>query len=140
MEEIGSRATIFELEGLGSEKRKYLKWLLAQSVVPKIEADLSIKEQALQKMVPAGQTAAEIKTRRHAADIPCFTLIKIKCGASSPQIQSQRTFNPLTPHFTVLDIWSGFGIKAPPASQKRLRIAHDNYPPSGHSILRILHL
>ena len=35
MEEIGSRATIFELEGLGSEKRKYLRWLLAQSVAPK---------------------------------------------------------------------------------------------------------
>ena len=29
IEEIGSRATIFELEGLGSAKRKYLKWLLA---------------------------------------------------------------------------------------------------------------
>ena len=26
--------TIFELEGLGSEKRKYLRWLLAQSVAP----------------------------------------------------------------------------------------------------------
>jgi type II secretory pathway predicted ATPase ExeA len=35
MEEIGSRATIFELEGLGSEKRKYLRWLLAQSVARK---------------------------------------------------------------------------------------------------------
>jgi hypothetical protein len=35
MEGIGSRATIFELEGLGSEKRKYLRWLLAQSVAPK---------------------------------------------------------------------------------------------------------
>jgi hypothetical protein len=34
-EGIGSRATIFELEGLGSEKRKYLRWLLAQSVAPK---------------------------------------------------------------------------------------------------------
>ena len=33
MEEIGSRATIFELEGLGSEKPKYLKWLTkAQNV------------------------------------------------------------------------------------------------------------
>jgi len=30
MEEIGSRATIFELEGLGTEKRKYLKWVLTQ--------------------------------------------------------------------------------------------------------------
>jgi type II secretory pathway predicted ATPase ExeA len=39
MEEIGSRATIFELEGLGSEKRKYLKWLLAQSVAPKTKIE-----------------------------------------------------------------------------------------------------
>ena len=36
MEGIGSRATIlFELEGLRSEKRNYLRWLLAQSVAPK---------------------------------------------------------------------------------------------------------
>ena len=42
---------------------------------------------------------------RHAADIPRFTIIKIKCGVSSPQIQSQSTFIQLTPHFTVLDIW-----------------------------------
>jgi len=26
-------------------------------------------------------------------------------------MQSQSPFNPLTPHFTVLDIWKGFGIK-----------------------------
>jgi len=25
-------------------------------------------------------------------------------------MQSQSTFNPLTPHFTVLDIWRGFDI------------------------------
>ena len=26
-------------------------------------------------------------------------------------MQSQSTFNPLTPHFTVLDIWSGLGTE-----------------------------
>ena len=26
-------------------------------------------------------------------------------------MQSQSTFNPLTPHFTVLDIWRGLGTK-----------------------------
>jgi hypothetical protein len=39
MEEIGSRATIFELESLGSEKRKYLKWLSMQSVAPKTKIE-----------------------------------------------------------------------------------------------------
>jgi hypothetical protein len=39
MEEISSRATIFELGGLGSEKRKYLKWLLAQSAAPKTKIE-----------------------------------------------------------------------------------------------------
>ena len=47
MEEIGSRATIFELEGLGSEKRKYLRWLLAQSVAPKTKIESVITEDAV---------------------------------------------------------------------------------------------
>jgi len=47
MEEIGSRATIFELEGLGSEKRKYLKWLLVQSVAPKTKIESVITEDAV---------------------------------------------------------------------------------------------
>ena len=46
MEEIGSRATIFELEGLGSEKRKYIKWLLVQSMVPKTKMEGIITEDA----------------------------------------------------------------------------------------------
>jgi type II secretory pathway predicted ATPase ExeA len=37
MQEIGSRATIFELEGVGREKSQYIKWLLAQSVALKIK-------------------------------------------------------------------------------------------------------
>jgi hypothetical protein len=47
MEEIGSRATILELEGLGSEKRKYLKWLLAQSVPPKTKIESVITDVAI---------------------------------------------------------------------------------------------
>jgi type II secretory pathway predicted ATPase ExeA len=46
MEEIGSRATIFELEGLGYEKRKYLKWLLVQSVAPKTKIENVITDDA----------------------------------------------------------------------------------------------
>ena len=47
MEEIGSRATIFELEGLGSEKQRYIKWLLMQSVAPKTKIEGIITEEAL---------------------------------------------------------------------------------------------
>ena len=47
VEEIGSRATIFELEGLGSEKPKYLKWLLAQSVAPKTKIESVIADDAV---------------------------------------------------------------------------------------------
>jgi type II secretory pathway predicted ATPase ExeA len=50
MEEIGSRATIFELEGLGSEKRKYLKWLLLQSVAPKTKIESVITDDAFATM------------------------------------------------------------------------------------------
>ena len=46
-EEIGSRATIFELESLGSEKRKYLKWLSMHSVAPKTTIESVITEDAL---------------------------------------------------------------------------------------------
>jgi len=47
MEEIGSRATIFELEGLGSEKRTYITWLLTQSTAPKTKIEGIITEDAL---------------------------------------------------------------------------------------------
>ena len=49
-EEIGSRATIFELESLGSEKRKYLKWLLVQSVAPKTKIESVITDDALARL------------------------------------------------------------------------------------------
>jgi type II secretory pathway predicted ATPase ExeA len=47
MEEIGSRATIFELEGFGGEKGKYVQWLIRESVTPKIKIDTVITEEAL---------------------------------------------------------------------------------------------
>ena len=35
MEEIGSRATIFELEGIRQEKPRYIEWLIKQCAAPK---------------------------------------------------------------------------------------------------------
>jgi hypothetical protein len=36
--------------------------------------------------------------------------MKIKCGVNYAQTRSQSSFIQLTPHFTVVDIWKGFGI------------------------------
>jgi type II secretory pathway predicted ATPase ExeA len=47
MEEIGSRATIFNLEGLGGDKQSYLKWLLAQCLSTKGKAETADKIEAV---------------------------------------------------------------------------------------------
>ena len=47
MEEIGSRATIFDLEGFGGEKLNYLKWLLAQCLSTKAKAEAADKIEAV---------------------------------------------------------------------------------------------
>ncbi len=46
MEEIGARTTVFELNGFGNDKRKYLNWLLEQVTAPKTKADTLITEAA----------------------------------------------------------------------------------------------
>lgn len=47
MEEIGSRATVFELEGFGGEKRQYVQWLLNEALSPKAKLDAIITAEAL---------------------------------------------------------------------------------------------
>ena len=46
MEEIGARTTLFELEGFGQDKRKYLHWLLAQAMEPKVKTEDVLTEEA----------------------------------------------------------------------------------------------
>jgi type II secretory pathway predicted ATPase ExeA len=53
MEEIGSRAAIFDLEGFGGDKLSYLKWLLSQCLGSKAKAeaagklDMALTDEAL---------------------------------------------------------------------------------------------
>jgi hypothetical protein len=47
MEEIGSRATVFELEGFGGEKRQYVQWLLSEVLTPKAKLEAIITAEAL---------------------------------------------------------------------------------------------
>lgn len=46
MEEIGSRAAMFDLEGFGGDKLSYLKWLLAQCLGNKAKTDAAEKIEA----------------------------------------------------------------------------------------------
>lgn len=47
MEEIGARATVFDLEPLGPERLKYINWLIGQAVTAKVKVDALITTEAL---------------------------------------------------------------------------------------------
>jgi len=47
LEEIGARATVFELDGLKGQQKAYLAWLMAQCMKPKVKPDDIITEEAL---------------------------------------------------------------------------------------------
>lgn len=47
MEEIGARATVFDLEPFGPERLKYINWLIGQAVTAKVKVDTLITTEAL---------------------------------------------------------------------------------------------
>jgi type II secretory pathway predicted ATPase ExeA len=47
MEEIGSRAAVFDMEGFSGEKLNYLKWLLNQCLSPKAKTDAVLTDEAM---------------------------------------------------------------------------------------------
>jgi type II secretory pathway predicted ATPase ExeA len=47
MEEIGARATVFDLEPLGPERLKYINWLIGQALTAKVKVDALITSEAL---------------------------------------------------------------------------------------------
>jgi type II secretory pathway predicted ATPase ExeA len=47
MEEIGARATVFDLEPLGPERLKYINWLIGQALTAKVKVDALITIEAL---------------------------------------------------------------------------------------------
>ncbi len=46
MEEIGARTTLFELDGFGTDKKKYLTWLLTQITAPRIKQETLLTDAA----------------------------------------------------------------------------------------------
>jgi hypothetical protein len=61
MEEIGSRATIFELDGIRQEKPRYIGWLIQQYAAPKTAIHSILTEEALARLAERLTTPLQIE-------------------------------------------------------------------------------
>ena len=100
MEEIGSRATIFELEGLGSEKRKYLKWLLVQSMVPKTKMEGIITEDAFATLSEKLSTPLQLEFYLTRALEEAYKVGQKPVGADMIENVLAKDINGLEPRLT----------------------------------------
>ena len=100
MEEIGSRATIFELEGLGSEKRKYLKWLLAQSVAPKTKIESVITDDAVAMLSEKLSTPLQFEYYLTRALEEAYKVGQKPVGADMIENVLAKDINGLEPRLT----------------------------------------
>src|SRR6202011_2834020 len=100
MEEIGSRATIFELEGLGSEKRKYLKWLLVQSVAPKTKIESVITDDAVAMLGEKLSTPLQFEYYLTRALEEAYKVGQKPVGADMIENVLAKDINALEPRLT----------------------------------------
>jgi hypothetical protein len=100
MEEIGSRATIFELEGLGSEKRKYLKWLLAQSVAPKTKIESVMTDDAVAMLSEKLSTPLQFEYYLTRALEEAYKVGQKPVGADMIENVLAKDINGLEPRLT----------------------------------------
>jgi type II secretory pathway predicted ATPase ExeA len=61
LEEIGGRATVFELEGLQGHQRHYIAWLLEQTTKPKVSRDDLLADEALELLAERLVTPLQIE-------------------------------------------------------------------------------
>ena len=62
MEEIGSRAAVFDMEGFGGEKLSYLKWLLGQCLGAKTKLDAVLADEAMTFLADRLSTPLQFET------------------------------------------------------------------------------
>ena len=100
MEEIGSRARIFELEGLGHEKRKYLKWLLTQSVAPKTKIESVITDDAVAMLSEKLSTPLQFEYYLTRALEEAYKVGQEPVGADMIENVLAKDINGLEPRLT----------------------------------------
>ena len=98
--EIGSRATIFELEGLGSEKKKYVKWLLVQSVVPKTKIESVITDDAVAMLSEKLSTPLQFEYYLTRALEEAYKVGQKPVGADMIENVLAKDINGLEPRLT----------------------------------------
>jgi hypothetical protein len=96
MEEIGSRATIFELEGLGSEKRK----LLVQSVAPKTKIESVITDDAVAMLGEKLSTPLQFEYYLTRALEEAYKVGQKPVGADMIENVLAKDINALEPRLT----------------------------------------
>jgi type II secretory pathway predicted ATPase ExeA len=67
MEEIGSRATSFELDGIRQEKPRYIAWLIQQCAAPKTAIHTILTEEALARLAERLTTPLQIERHLNRA-------------------------------------------------------------------------
>ncbi len=98
--EIGSRATIFELEGLGSEKKKYAKWLLVQSVAPKTKIESVITDDAVAMLSEKLSTPLQFEYYLTRALEEAYKVGQKPVGADMIENVLAKDINGLEPRLT----------------------------------------
>jgi type II secretory pathway predicted ATPase ExeA len=61
LEEIGGRATVFELEGLQGHQRHYITWVLEQTAKPKVSRDDLLTDEALELLAERLVTPLQVE-------------------------------------------------------------------------------
>jgi len=61
LEEIGSRSTIFDLDGIAASKREYIEWLLEECSKPNTMADSIMTEEAVDQIADSLVTPLQIE-------------------------------------------------------------------------------
>jgi hypothetical protein len=100
MEEIRSRATIFELEGLGREKSKYLKWLLVESVAAKTKIESVFTDEAFGMLSEKLSTPLQFEYYLTRALEEAYTIGQKPVGTDMIESVLAKDINGLEPKLT----------------------------------------
>jgi type II secretory pathway predicted ATPase ExeA len=107
MEEVGARTTIFELEGFGQDKKKYLDWLLAQVLGPKAKVDTVLTEEAVTMLRDRLTTPLQFETSLTRAFVEAFATARKPVGADTIQAVLAKDLDALEAQL----MRHGYGIK-----------------------------
>jgi type II secretory pathway predicted ATPase ExeA len=100
MEEIGSRATLFELEGIRHDKPRYIAWLIQQCTAPKTAIDSIFTAEALARVAERLTTPLQIERHLSRALEEGYKVGQKPIGAELIDAVIARDLDDLEPRLT----------------------------------------